>query len=420
MHLILGFGKSGKATVKYLTGLNQQILIFDEGQNLTPQINWHTIKSVIQSPGITANHPISMLAKQYNIPIQSDINLLQQRNDKANYIGITGTNGKSTTTALIGHILQQSGLEVAVGGNIGTPVLELPNLSNNGWYVLELSSYQLELSNPLHFNTTVWLNISADHLERHQTIENYVKAKQRIFLQSTNAVIGIDDIYSEKTATNLHIPIKTVSINSHQSANYYVDNSGILNIDQQIFDLKLINNLMGKHNWQNIAIAFATTLPIVKNASEIFAHIKTFPGLEHRQQKVATIENVLFINDSKATNADATEKALLTYKDYEIFWIAGGKDKTDGIDSLQSYFKNIKKAYLIGQAATRFSETLHNKVDHINCHTLEKAIVNAFNDAKKFDKPVILFSPACASFDQFKDFEHRGDVFQKLVKAITC
>lgn len=420
MHLILGYGKSGKATEKYFKSIDQQIIIYDEGQNLIPKINWQKIKSIIQSPGIPANHPISMLAKEYNIPIQTDINLLQQKNNKTNYIGITGTNGKSTTTELIGHILKQAGLEVAVGGNIGTPVLELPNLSSNGWYILELSSYQLELSNPIPLNTAVWLNISPDHLERHKTIENYVNTKQRIFLNSVNAIIGIDDIFSEKTAANLNISTKTVSINSNQSANYYVDNSGILNIDQQIFDLQSIDNLMGKHNWQNIALAFATTLPIIKNSSQIFAHIKTFPGLEHRQQKVATIENVLFINDSKATNADATEKALLAYKDYEIFWILGGKDKTDGIDSLKSYFNKIKKAYLIGEAATRFSKTLNNIVDHINCHNLETAITHAFNDAKKFNKSVVLFSPACASFDQFKDFEHRGAEFQKLVKAITC
>jgi UDP-N-acetylmuramoylalanine--D-glutamate ligase len=419
MYLILGYGLSGQATEKYLHSIGCSTIVYDEGKHLTPQINWQAIKFVVQSPGIAPNHTISELATGHNIPICTDIDLLQKRSPKAKYIGITGTNGKSTTTALIGHILEQAGFKTAVGGNIGKPVLELPELGNDSWYVLELSSYQLELSQALSFETAVWLNISPDHIERHKTMENYVKAKQRIFLNAKNAVIGVDDNFSQTTAKSLNIGCQTASILT-SNADAYVNNLGILDIAGETFDLNAAQYLMGEHNWQNIAVAFLATLPILKNATAVFEHIKTFPGLAHRQQQIATIDNVLFVNDSKATNADAAEKALKTYSNYDIFWIVGGKAKTDGIDALAPYFSTIKKAYLIGEAATKFSETLNGEVNFTICNTLDKAVNVAFNDAKFAEKPVVLFAPACASFDQFKDFEHRGETFQNLVEAIKC
>lgn len=420
MYLILGYGRSGQATERYLHSLDCSSCIYDEGQNLTPEINWQKIECVVQSPGIAPSHAISELAISYNIPICTDIDLLQKRSPDANYIGITGTNGKSTTTALIGHILEKSGFKTAIGGNIGIPALDLPNLVNGEWYVLELSSYQLELSQNIQLDTAVWLNISEDHIERHKTLENYVKAKQRIFSNAKNAVIAIDDDFSQNVANNLNIKYKTVSIISQNNVDAYVDELGIMHNDDKIFDLKKASYLMGEHNWQNIALAFLATLPIVKNADKVFEHIKTFPGLAHRQQHIATIDNVLFVNDSKATNADAAEKALKAYQNYDIFWIIGGKDKTDGIYALAPYFYNIKKAYLIGEASIRFSQTLKDKVVFANCCTLDKAVNMAFQDAKSSKKPVVLFSPACASFDQFKDFEQRGEIFQQLVKAIKC
>ncbi|MCE2716846.1 MAG: UDP-N-acetylmuramoyl-L-alanine--D-glutamate ligase [Pseudomonadota bacterium] len=418
-YVVLGYERSGKESEKHLLSLGHAVLVHDDHQNKIPDIKWEDVIGIVQSPGITPSHPISQAAKQHNIPIYTDIDLLQKRSPQAKYIGITGTNGKSTTTALIGHILKEAGLKTAVGGNIGVPALSLEQLDTNGWYVLELSSYQLELSHRLNLDVTVWTNISPDHLERHGTIENYVDAKKRMFDAAKWACLAIDDKYSTNINQQLHIPHVTIASETiNPRADIHVDAEGTLHFKELTFDCTTLQNLKGRHNWQNVALAFAATNHILQDPKKVWQHIQTFPGLSHRQQRIAIINSVEFVNDSKATNADACEKALKTYLGKNIFWILGGVAKTDGIDSLSSYFPHIKKTYLIGEAQERFAETLKDLVPIEKCFTLEKAISHAYIDAKEEKNAVVLLSPACASFDQFRDYEHRGETFIELVKRI--
>ena len=418
-YLILGYGRSGKESERHLLSQGRNVIIYDDSLSEKPQINWGQIKVVVQSPGIASCHPIAIAARNAEIPICTDINLLQKRNFGAKYIGITGTNGKSTTTALIGHILKQCGAKVAVGGNIGTPSLALEELGASGWYVLELSSYQLELSENINLDIAVWLNITPDHLERHLTMESYVAAKERIFNQAKYACIAVDDNYSRAVEANLSIPHQTIASEfKNCPANLWIDASGMLHVNGQLFDLKELNTLKGVHNWQNVALAFAAALQIIADSKKIWQSIQSFPGLPHRQQLVVKTPSIEFINDSKATNADACEKALKTFIDKKIFWIVGGKAKTDGIENLHTYFPHIKKAYLIGDSKDRFAKDLCGKLDFEKVVTLEAAVSCAYNDAKSEENAVVLLSPACASFDQFRDFEHRGDEFIKFVKEL--
>lgn len=395
-------------------------MVYDDAQQKTPDINWTEISAVVQSPGIPPTHPLSLAAKTVGVTICTDIDLLQKRSPTAKYIGITGTNGKSTTTSLIGHILKQAGLKTEVGGNIGMPVLSLEDLDDNGWYVLELSSYQLELSNDLNIDIAVWVNISPDHLDRHGTIENYVNAKKRIFNQAKWACITRDDEHSKKMSTELTIPYKTIASEfKNYPADIWIDAGGMLHSDGVLFDCNELEILKGSHNWQNVALAFAATNHVINKPQEIWEYIQTFPGLAHRQQLVTKIGTIEFINDSKATNADACEKALKTYMGQNIFWILGGVAKTDGIDLLNSYFPYIKKAYLIGEAQDRFADTLKGNAVFEKCSSLEVAVCKASADAMAEGDAVVLLSPACASFDQFRDYEHRGEEFIQIVRKIS-
>lgn len=420
-YIVLGYERSGRESEKHLLSLGHTVLVHDDHQNKTPNIHWEEIIGVIQSPGISPLHPVSLTAQKNNIPIYTDIDLLQKRNPQAKYIGITGTNGKSTTTALIGHILKEAGLKVGVGGNIGIPALALESLDEKGWYVLELSSYQLELSHILFLDIAVWTNISPDHLERHKTIENYIKAKERIFTKAKWACIAIDDTFSKQVSDQLPVFHETITSETHNpSADIYVDSEGLMHYKELTFNCHTLQNLKGRHNWQNVALAFAATNHILNSPQNIWEYIRTFPGLPHRQQLVAQIESVEFINDSKATNANACEKSLKTYLGKNIFWILGGVAKTDGIDSLSPYFPHIEKAYLIGEAQDRFASTLKDYIPYEKSFTLEKAVAQAYIDAKEKKDSVVLLSPACASFDQFRDYEDRGETFINLVKKVNA
>ncbi len=419
-YVILGYGRSGRESEKHLLSLGHNTIVYDDGQNKTPNIDWSAIVTLVQSPGIPMSHPVSEAARAAGISICTDIDLLQKRSPNAKYIGITGTNGKSTTTALIGHILKQAKLNVEVGGNIGIPALSLEDLDANGWYVLELSSYQLELSNALHLDIAVWINLSPDHLDRHDSMENYVNAKKRIFSHAKSACIAIDDNYSKQAYHQLHIPHTTIASEfKNCPADIWIDASGLLHSNGALFNCNELETLKGTHNWQNVALAFAATLCILNAPHKIWEYIQTFPGLAHRQQLVTKIGQVEFINDSKATNADACEKALKTYMDRNIFWILGGVAKTDGIDLLKPYFSYIKKAYLIGEAQDRFADILNGSVAFEKCSSLESAIAKSSADAKFENDAVVLLSPACASFDQFRDYEHRGEEFIQIVRKIN-
>ena len=363
------------------------------------------------SPGIPFTHPaphkVVTLAQQHNVPIICDIELLYLAQPKAHFVGITGTNGKSTTTALIGHIIREAKIPCEVGGNIGISALELAPLGKDGIYVIETSSYQLDLLNKTHFNVALLLNVTPDHLDRHGDMDGYIKAKKRIFRNQTAedfAVVGVDNVHTKKIAASKFTDAQIIPI----SAFGKVDELG----------LGVLSYLPGAHNKENIAAAFAACSALNIPHEKIIAGIKSFKGLAHRMERVAEKNGVLFINDSKATNAEAAEKALLSYEK-PILWIAGGKAKEGGIDMLAPLFPRIEHAYLIGDAEENFANTLSaNKVPYSRCGTLDKAVQQAYEKALTLPKATVLLSPACASFDQFKNFEERGEIFGKLVKEL--
>jgi len=343
-------------------------------------------------------------------------------------IAITGTNGKSTTTALVGHILEFAGRDVQVGGNIGMPVLELERLAPEGIYVLELSSYQLERVPSLSLDVAVLLNVTPDHLDRHGGMDGYVAAKRIIFdrtVDKATAVVGLEDTQSrgvclELMAKNRHriIPISTVA---RAAGGVWVDN-GILTDDtdhgaRPIMDLAHAPALPGRHNWQNAAAAYAVTRALGVPASVIAEAVNSFPGLAHRQEKVRTIGRVAYINDSKATNTDSASKALACYDD--IYWLAGGIFKEESLGALVEFLPRVRAAFLFGEAAPKFARWLKGKVAVVECGTMDVALTRAHQAAQATHAGgTVLLSPACASFDQFRDFEQRGAKFRAAVDAL--
>lgn len=438
--VVLGLARTGLAAVQWLLTEKACVYVFDKDlqkqqqalsmgarEGRIEEMDWSTIAAIVHSPGISPNHPVSKAALAHNIPLITDCNLLRRAYPTAKFIGVTGTNGKSTTTTLIGHILRELGMKVAIGGNVGVPALSLP--SDYDYYVLELSSYQLELSDPLSLDVIAWLNISEDHLERHGSMENYVKAKQKIFATTKDhghVIIGVDDSWSESVCQKLleFAPdiVTLVSCQGTLSRGIYLEEGSLVDKRnsraKKILSTTTLDTLRGHHNAQNVAFAYGVCVSLGFDGEKISQAIKTFPGLAHRQELVATMDGVCFINDSKATNADAAAKALATYDD--IYWIVGGQDKSDGIDPLAPYFSKIRHAFLIGASMDRFYETLKDRVPVTRCQDLPTAVGQAYEEACKElgSLKVVLLSPACASFDQFQDFEHRGDVFRAEVKKL--
>jgi UDP-N-acetylmuramoylalanine--D-glutamate ligase len=442
---VMGLGKSGLATAEALRSSGAKVWAWDDSEarrneakalgfapvDLT-RCDWKELRSLVLSPGIPHNfpkpHPVATLAKQHKVEIIGDIELLGRSEKLARYVGITGTNGKSTTTALIGHILHAAGKRAAVGGNIGTPVLSLESV-RNGIYVLEMSSYQLELTFSIVFDVAVLLNVSPDHLDRHGGMDGYVAAKRQIFhhqAKPRTAVIGVDDDYSRQIHADLAskgdqivIPISaTQPIDGGVYAADGILYDAIGGKPVRIADLQPIPTLPGAHNWQNAAAAYAACRALGVDAEVVAAALATYPGLPHRQELAAVVDGVPFVNDSKATNADAAAKALACYD--AIYWIAGGLPKEGGIAPLASFFPRIRRAYLIGQAASDFARTLGSTVPHEITTTLTAAVAAAHRDARqdKVSGAVVLLSPACASFDQFPNFEARGDAFRQLALAL--
>jgi UDP-N-acetylmuramoylalanine--D-glutamate ligase len=372
---------------------------------------------------------VAARARAAGAEIIGDIELLARTCRNARYVGITGTNGKSTTTSLIGHILTKAGRTVAVGGNLGTPALSLAALGGDGTYVLEMSSYQLELTETLTFDVAVLLNVTPDHLDRHGGMAGYVAAKKRIFARQQKpqaAVIGTDDeacrdLADEIAAHGRQIVIR-ISAESHAKGGVYVEDGSLIDdmdgTATRVFDLSRASRLPGRHNWQNAAAAYAVTRCLGIDKTVITAAIQSFPGLAHRQELIATLDGVRYINDSKATNADATAKALACYD--HIYWIAGGLAKEGGISSLAPFFPRIHHAFLIGKATEAFATTLDGHVPFTRCGDLAKALQAARERARAEHQANAdeLLSPACASFDQFANFEDRGEAFRRLVEAL--
>ncbi len=431
---VFGLGKAGEAAIASLLAGGAEVVAWDDRltEESANNINfknwdWQNLKAMVLSPGVPLTHPkpheVVTLAHKHNVPIIGEVELLFRTQPEATYIGITGTNGKSTTTTLIGHILQQSGVRCEVGGNLGTPALALEPLGNGGVYVIEMSSYQLDLLKTVRFNVAVLLNITPDHLDRHGDMEGYIAAKKHIFDRQTADDVAVVEVGIRNCALGIgEAKIIEISADKELVEGVYVKDSvlydklTLMPNAQSPMPLASITSLTGKHNWQNAAAAYAACCAVGVAPEKIYAAMQNFAGLRHRLQLVATINGVRFINDSKATNADATQNALAPYKN--IYWILGGKQKAGGIESLEAYFPNIAHAFLIGEASEEFAKTLEGKVPYTRCGTLDVAVAGAAKMAKNRD--VVLLSPACASFDQFKSFEHRGDVFCELVEKINA
>jgi UDP-N-acetylmuramoylalanine--D-glutamate ligase len=401
-------------------------------------IDWRDVAALVLSPGVPLTHPephpYVVKARDARTEVIGDVELFFRAVRKpgapsnCRIVCITGTNGKSTTTALAGHLLQRLGYETEVGGNIGKPALDLAPPVPRRAYVLELSSYQIDLTPSLRPDVAVLLNITPDHLDRHGTMENYARVKSAIFaLQSRgdHAVVGVDDAYTSQICTQVaargDVSVSAVSVGKVLGRGIFVVDGVLYDAtgatSREVMDLKALSHLPGAHNWQNLAIAYAAIKPLVKDPAEIARAMPSFPGLEHRIETVGTFAGVRFVNDSKATNAEAAARALACFE--RIHWIAGGKAKDGGIESLAPFFPRVRHAYLIGDAMDGFAATLGEAVPFTRSGTLESAMRQAFSAAKAEGGGVVLLSPACASFDQFRDFEHRGNEFKRIFKMIA-
>ncbi len=442
---IFGMGVSGIAAALCLAQYGAHVFAWDDtprarenaqhqGVHLTDlyKIEWSEIDELILAPGIPLNfpkpHPIVELARGAGCAIIGDIEMLGRLAGNAHYMGITGTNGKSTTTSLIGHMFDGE-RTTQVGGNLGKPALAMDILDAGELYVLEMSSYQIDLTPTHAFDVAVLLNISPDHLDRHGDMAGYIAAKAALFdhqRENQTAIIGIDTapsrkIYETLKATNRQSVIP-ISGSAAIEGGVYVLGSVLIDdrqfMAETIMDIGSIPTLNGIHNYQNVAAAYAAVRAMGMKVEDAVAKIKTFPGLVHRQELVDTIDGVLFINDSKATNADATARALASYKN--IYWIAGGQMKEGGLDALIPTLENVRSAYLIGEGAAEIERVISDQVNCTIAHTVGEATNTAFQDALKTkqDNPVVMLSPACASFDQYKNFEARGDDFKKHVLAL--
>jgi len=390
----------------------------------------------VLAPGVPFTHPAPhwtvVLAKQNGVEVIGDIELFCRERrlhaPGAPFVAITGTNGKSTTTALIAHLAASAGMDAQLGGNIGTAILSLAPPGANRVHVIECSSYQIDLAPSLDPSIGILINLTEDHLDRHGTMAHYAEVKERLVAgvpKDGTAIIGVDDEWCRAVADRLarsgKHPVQ-ISVRQKLTDGLFVDGQKILRADtggtRLIAELGGIGSLRGVHNAQNAACAASAALALGITPEAIQSGLRSFPGLPHRMEEVGRRGKVLFVNDSKATNADSSAQALACFHD--IFWIAGGKPKTGGIESLHDFFPRIRKAYLIGEAANEFAATLGDVVPHEIDGTLDKALAAAARDAEASTaaEPVVLLSPACASFDQYRNFEVRGDAFRTLVRAL--
>jgi UDP-N-acetylmuramoylalanine--D-glutamate ligase len=452
---VFGLARSGLSAVRALKQGGAEVFAWDDkeeprthaadlGAWVEPweEWPWDRIVALILSPGVPLTHPLPhrvvLRAHEAGADVIGDVELFARRirpdpNDKgaAPVIAVTGTNGKSTTTALIGHILKSCGYDAQVGGNIGKPALDLDPPWAKTVYVLETSSYQIDLAPGLAPDVALLTNLSPDHIDRHGSMAGYVAVKESLLAHTASdgcVAVGVDDPDSAAIYTRLAAVYGTnaiaVSVGKALGRGIFVIDGALYDSCEKpsslIGDLKTATHLPGVHNWQNAALAYAAVKHMVKDPRAVMSAIQRFPGLAHRIEDVGRIGKVRFINDSKATNANAAARALACFDD--IFWIAGGKPKEGGIVDLEPWFSRMRRAYLIGEAAEDFGHALAGKVDAVQAETLERALPMAYEDAaaSACAKPVVLLSPACASFDQFRDFEQRGDIFRDLVKRMIA
>ena len=429
---VLGLARSGLAGVESLVAGDVNVLAWDNKESLRHEaeaagatiqdldtVDWSQVDGFFLSPGIPhlpdQASPTVLKALEAEVPIISDIDLLYNSQSDQKFIGITGTNGKSTTTALVGHLLTTAKIPNQTGGNIGRAALDLDILPQEGVYVLELSSYQLERMEIAQFDSALLLNIKPDHLERHGNMEGYVKAKARLFERvKLSKIISQDDEHScQVLAQN---PGATpVSCNSKTQMR--IEGGILMDGETAIIDLKKTPSLFAEHNWQNALGAYAVTKFLGISQEDYVKGFQTFPGLEHRQERVLEKDNILYINDSKATNVDSALQALKAYEN--IYWIVGGRAKQDDYQECLKYAPHIKHVYAIGEARKTISEALSGTLKVTSLETLDQALIQARKDVNGASNAVVLLSPACASFDQFKDFEARGEHFKHLVREMV-
>jgi UDP-N-acetylmuramoylalanine--D-glutamate ligase len=444
---VFGLGVSGIATANALARSGAHVTAWDDGAaaretasaqgvNLSDprKTGLSGMDALVLSPGIPLTHPkphqVVELAQDAECPVIGDIELLVEARPDATYIAITGTNGKSTTTALIGHVLESSGLEIAIGGNLGPPALSLDPLGAGGIYVLELSSYQLDLTHDARFDIAVLLNISPDHLDRHGGMDGYIAAKKRIFRDRTGggqvAVIGIDDAHGAAMADEIAARgdwrvIRVSSQRSVENGIYAVDGKLFDNLVENggaarlVCDLTTVTTLPGAHNWQNAVACYSVARVLDLKPDDIAEKLATYPGLAHRQETVDRISGILYVNDSKATNPDAASRALGSYE--VIYWIAGGRAKDGGLGLVLPMLDHVRHAFLVGEAEAQFAAELDGRIPFDRCGDLSSAVsaAHVLAQAENIGGAVVLLSPACASFDQWPSFEARGDAFRAQV-----
>jgi len=400
------------------------------------KVSWTNFAALVLTPGAPLTHPLPhwsvLAARQAGVEVIGDIELFCRERRRhapdAPFVAITGTNGKSTTTVLIAHLMRVAGYDVQMGGNIGTAILSLQPPRMGRVHVIEMSSYQIDLAPSLDPSVGILLNVSEDHIDRHGTLEHYAAVKERLVAgvqpQGT-AIVGVDDGWSRSIAERIEQAgrhVVRISVKNPLADGIFVERETIMRASggarSEIARIGGIGSLRGAHNAQNAASAAACALALGVSLEVLQQGLRSFPGLAHRMEQVGRRGKVLFVNDSKGTNADAAAHALSSFPD--IFWIAGGRPKLGGITGLTEFFPRIRKAYLIGEAAGEFAATLGQSVPHEISETLEVAVDNAARDAEAsaLIEPVVLLSPACASFDQYRNFEIRGTRFRDLVTAL--
>ncbi len=398
-------------------------------------VSWANFAALVLTPGVPLTHPqphwTVLAAKAAGVEVIGDIELFCRERKRhapdAPFVAITGTNGKSTTTALVAHLMREAGYDTQMGGNIGTAILSLEPARMGRVHVIEMSSYQIDLTPSLDPSVGILLNVTEDHIDRHGSIEHYAAVKERLVAgvqRNGAAIVGVDDHFCAAIADRIEQAGKNVirvSVKHPVADGVCLEGDTIVRVDggarSRIASIDDIGSLRGLHNAQNAACASAAAIALGVSTEVLQQGLRSFPGLAHRMEQLGRNGRVLFINDSKGTNADAAARALSSFED--IFWIAGGKPKTGGIESLREFFPRIRKAYLIGEAAQEFAATL-GSVPHEISKTLEEAVPHASRDAEASGiiEPVVLLSPACASFDQFPNFEKRGDRFRELAQAL--
>jgi UDP-N-acetylmuramoylalanine--D-glutamate ligase len=413
-YAVYGLARSGLATVEALLASGASVMAWDEKADARAALpssirvadplttSLYGYAGIVVSPGVPLNrHPIAARGREAKVPLIGDIELFAQARaglPPHKVVGITGTNGKSTTTALVHHILKTAGIPAEMGGNIGLPILAQEPLPEGGIYVLELSSYQIDLTQSLDCDVAVLLNVSPDHLDRYDGLDDYAASKARLFaMQSPEhaAVIAADDDYTRAIAGQ--VPGRKILVSA-----------------ADVKDQSCWPALQGPHNAQNVAAAAAVARELGVADAEIARALETYPGLPHRMERVGERDGVLFVNDSKATNPTSTAPALAAYP--AIHWILGGRAKGDDLDPCEPWLGHVRAAYTIGEAGPMFAKLLRPKVSVEECGVLETAVREAADAAEMGE--VVLLSPACASFDQFRDYEARGEAFRAAVEAL--